>query len=197
MYYLKFLVLSLTTTIPISFIAVCLGFLVAVLVNLLNVRNIKLLNWYIYVFQSIPPLVQLFLAYYGLSFIFSNQWITAIVILGLNFGAYTANALNGLYNGIGKEQLESARVEGATDMTAYRLVLLPQMLMTGKQTIVNNIIDTVKNTALMSTISIVDPFFLSQQMVSSGTASVFELYLSIALVYATLIMIINLIAKVL
>ena len=90
----KILLPGLLYTIPLTLSSFALGFIIAILVAIIRVANVKVLSqicwFYVWVFRGTPLLVQLFIIFYGLPGIGVNIEAVpaAIIAFSLNVGAY-------------------------------------------------------------------------------------------------------------
>ena len=91
--------LGITYTIPLTLISFALGMVIAILVAVTRVMQIKVLSqifkFYVWVFRGTPMLVQLFIIFYGLPNIGLNidAFPSAIIAFNLNIGAYASEGM--------------------------------------------------------------------------------------------------------
>jgi cystine transport system permease protein len=134
-------------------------------------------------------IVQLFVVFYGLPSagidIFANAWVSAITVFSLNTGAYASESIRGAILSVHSGQMEAALSVGMTRWQAYQHVVLPQAARISVPPLSNSFISLVKDTSLASVITIVEAFYLSQQ-IAARTYQVLTLYLLVAFVYAVL-----------
>lgn len=86
---------------------------------------------YVWYFQGVPILVQLFLFYFGLfNFIGINlsAVVAGVLVLGLTSGAYQSQIFRGSILALSRGQFRAASALGMTDGQAIRSVILPQAL---------------------------------------------------------------------
>lgn len=115
--------------------------------------------WFIiWFFRGTPLLLQLFFIYYGLpSFGITLAPLTAAVIgLGLNYSAYLGEIIRGAIQSIDHGQMEAAKAIGMTYGQAMRRVIIPQTYKRLMPPIGNEFIALIKDTALVSTIAMVE-----------------------------------------
>ena len=90
-----------------------LAMVVALFMALVQYANIKVLKqfarFYIWIFRGTPLLVQLFLAYFGLPKlgIVMDAFPCALLVLGLNEGAYCAETLRSALESVSEGQIEA------------------------------------------------------------------------------------------
>ena len=145
---------------------------------------------YVDIFRGTSLLVQLFWLYYALPLIgFSmSPLLTGILALGLNSGAYGAELVRGALQAVSGQQHEAARaLNFSRTHTLWRIVLpqaVPEMMPSFSSLAVQNL----KDTSLVSMITIADLTFKAQELrnLTQDSVSVYGasliLYLAMALV---------------
>ena len=95
-------------------------------------RAVRAFVWvYVWYFQGVPILVQLFLFYFGLfSFVGLNLGAVSagVLVLGLTSGAYQSQIFRGSIQSLSRGQFRAASALGMSDGQAIRTVILPQAL---------------------------------------------------------------------
>jgi cystine transport system permease protein len=139
---------------------------------------------YVSVFRGTPLLVQLFVIYYGLPGIgIEFTPVTAgILALSLNAGAYLSESLRGAILGIGKGQWNAGFSLGLTYPQTLGLVILPQALRTAVPAMSNTLISLIKDTALVSVITVTELMLVTKELISV-TFRPLPLYVAAAVVY--------------
>lgn len=140
-------------------------------------------RFYIWLFRSTPLIVQLYIAFYGLPQIFGDAWIAAIIILSLNVGAYGAESVRGAIISVPKIQFETGLSNGLSNAQVYWHIVLPQAAPVAIPPLSNSFISLFKDTALVSTITIVEPFLFAQQ-VGAEKFHTFNMLILAAIMYA-------------
>ncbi|OHE40613.1 MAG: hypothetical protein A2013_00885 [Tenericutes bacterium GWE2_38_8] len=74
----------------------------------------------------------------------------------INYAAYFTEIMRSGIESIPKDQEESAAVMGASRMTIYRYIIMPQAIRKEVPTITNEVITLIKDTALVTVIAISD-----------------------------------------
>ncbi|MFV0336209.1 MAG: ABC transporter permease [Tropicimonas sp.] len=105
-------------------------------------------DWFIFVFRGSPLFIQFFLAYeafvllpkvgvefslLGIDFNASTRWLTrawlgAVIVLGLNTTAYSAEIFHGALRAVPRGDLEAADAYGLTGWHRFRRITWPTML---------------------------------------------------------------------
>ncbi len=137
-----------------------------------------ILNVYVEVFRGTPMMAQAMFIYYGSAILFGidmTMWFAAFFIVSINTGAYMAETVRGGILSIDEGQTEGAKAIGMTHFQTMLYVILPQALRNIMPQIGNNLIINIKDTCVLSVISVVELFFTSKSV--SGTYYIyFETY---------------------
>ena len=142
-----------------------------------------LLNAYVEIFRGTPMMVQAAFIYYGAAMLFDihmGTWAAALFIVSINTGAYMAETVRGGILSIDPGQTEGAMAIGMNHMQIMTNVILPQALRNIRPQIGNNLIINIKDTCVLSIISVVELFYNVKSIVGA-TYAFFPAY-SIAMV---------------
>ena len=142
-----------------------------------------LLNIYVEIFRGTPMMVQAAFIYYGAAMLFDihmGSWTAALFIVSINTGAYMAETVRGGILSIDPGQTEGAMAIGMNHMQIMTNVILPQALRNIMPQIGNNLIINIKDTCVLSIISVVELFYYVKSIVGA-TYAFFPAY-SIAMV---------------
>ena len=142
-----------------------------------------LLNIYVEIFRGTPMMVQAAFIYYGAAMLFDihmGSWTAALFIVSINTGAYMAETVRGGILPIDPGQTEGAMAIGMNHMQIMTNVILPQALRNIMPQIGNNLIINIKDTCVLSIISVVELFYNVKSIVGA-TYAFFPAY-SIAMV---------------
>lgn len=142
---------------------------------------------YIEVFRGTSALVQLFWFYFvlpqfGLSL---GAFAVAVIVLGLNVGAYGAEVVRGAILAVPRSQWEAAVALNMTRARMLRRIILPQALAAMIPPWGNLLIELLKSTSLVSMIALGDLTFRAQQM-NQATLRTVEIFTLVLLGYLTL-----------
>ena len=146
---------------------------------------------YVEVFRGTPMILQAVFVYYALPYFtnnqvrFSNVWLAAIVVVSINTGAYMAESVRGGILSIDPGQTEGAKAIGMNHFQTMRYVILPQALRNIMPQIGNNFIINIKDTSVLSVISITDLFFVHKSVVGAQY-TYFESATIVMLIYLTM-----------
>lgn len=134
--------------------------------------------------RGIPPLVLILIAFYvlpNLGLLLSPEAAGVMALAGY-FSAYVAVALTGALAAVPPGQTEAGLVVGMTPVQRLVRIVLPQALPIALPVLCGLLIGLVKETALLSVISVGELTFATKQAVSR-TYAPFEVYLVAALLY--------------
>jgi polar amino acid transport system permease protein len=180
----------------LSVCAIVVSWVCGLLVALTNRSPIRLLRYisgfYVWFIRGTPALVQIFIVYFGLPQIGlrMSPFVAGVVALGLNGGAYIAEIVRSGLLAIPKGQMESAQALGMSRTHMMGRIILPQVFRIILPPITNEAITMVKNTSLLSTITVVELTLYSQTIIST-TFRPFEFYIATALIYLAMTTIIS------
>lgn len=182
------LLAGLWITVVLTAGAALLAVLLALIAGLGRISARSAIRWvagcYIEVFRGTSALVQLFWFYFVLPFFgLSLDAMTAgILVLGLNSGAYGAEVVRGAILAVPKGQYEAATSLNMTAAQTLWRVVLPQAIPAMLPPTGNLLIELLKNTALVSLITISDLTF-SAQILRAETLRTVEIFGLVLLMY--------------
>jgi polar amino acid transport system permease protein len=178
---------GLIVTLEISAVAALLALAIGSLLASMRISNFQFLKdiatVYIAIIRGTPLLVQIFIFYFIIATIFElERFLAGAISLGLFFGAYIAEVLRGAIQSIDKGQYEAAKSLGMNYVQTMIYIIMPQALKRALPTLVGEMIALVKDSSLVSVISITDLTKVGREIVAN-TFSPFETWLIIAAVY--------------
>ena len=123
---------------------------------------------YVSLLRGTPSIVQLFLVFFSLPLIGlgGSPVLAAVLAIGLNSAAYTAEVLRANYAMLPRGQREAARVTGLTRFQCWRYVLAPQALRSSLPALVNEFTLIVKTTPLASVIAVTELTYAGQLVIA-------------------------------
>ena len=142
---------------------------------------------YLLFFRGTPLLVQLFIWFFGLPQfgLMLPAFACGVVGLGMYSGAYVSEIVRGAIQSIDRGQNEAARSLGMSSGQAMRQIIIPQAIVRMIPPLGNEFIALIKNSALVSLLTIHDLMHEGQKIISVSYRSL-EVYLVIALIYLVL-----------
>ena len=144
----------------------------------------KLSALYIWFIRGTPALIQVFIVYFGLPQvgIKLDPFTAGILALAFGSGAYVAEIFRSGLKAIPRGQFDGAHSIGLTQRQLYQQVILPQVIRIVVPALTNEAINTLKNTSLLSTITVVELTLHTQTMIAA-TFRPFEFYILAAVLY--------------
>jgi len=181
---------GLYMTLKISVISLFFSIVIGLMTALMRIsdnpfsKNISIL--YIEVIRGTPLLVQIFIVYFFLGTVFDLERFTAgVVALSVFTGAYVAEILRSGIQSVAAGQMEAARSLGMTYPQAMMYVILPQAFRRTLPPMAGQLISLIKDSSLVSVISITDLTKAGREVVS-GSFATFEVWFTVAALYLVL-----------
>jgi polar amino acid transport system permease protein len=142
---------------------------------------------YLVFIRGTPLLVQLFILFFGLPQfgITLPAFACGVLGLGVYSGAYVSEIVRGSIQSIDRGQMEAARSLGMPYRMAMRKVILPQAFVRMIPPLGNEFIALIKNSALVSLLTINDLMHEGEKIISVSYRSL-EVYIVIAFIYLIL-----------
>lgn len=187
-------------TIVLSLVSVLIGLLLGLGAVTMKRSSRKPLRWisnaYTQIIRGTPMILQLIIWLYAfpplgiripsipqLGDVFgSREFLTAVIALGVNSGAYVCELLRGGLDSIDKGQMEAGRSLGLNRRQTMRYIILPQAVKVVLPGLGNEFIQMIKESAIVSTVGIFDVMYTSN-IVKAATYSIFEPLIVIAVIY--------------
>jgi polar amino acid transport system permease protein len=194
------LLLAARWTVSLSLIAFLGGGLVGLLLVTLRLSKlpgmVPLVAAYVQVFQGIPLLVQLFLAYYGLGLfgINTSPWVAAGFGLTLYTSAFLAEIWRGCVESIPRGQWEASESLALNFYEQMRYIIVPQALKIAVPPTVGFLVQVIKGTALASVIGFMELTKVGKT-IANATFSPFLIFSCVAVMYFLLCYPVSLYAK--
>ncbi len=197
---LRNLLLAGRWTVALSLIAFIGGGLVGLLLLLLRLSQVRgvevIVAGYVQIFQGIPLLIQLFLAYYGLGLfgINTSPWVAAAVGLTLYASAFLTEIWRGCVAAIPRGQWEASQSLAMSFGEQLRYIILPQAVKIAIPPTVGFLVQVIKGTALASVIGFMELTKVGKT-IANATFSPFLIFSCVALLYFLLCYPVSLYAK--
>jgi polar amino acid transport system permease protein len=153
----------------------------------------RIYNWpasiFIEVFRNTPVLVQVIWFYYAFPVLIDVQmpgFVAAMLGIGLNATAYSAEIFRAGIQSIERGQWEAARAIGMQYMAVMRRIILPQAIRRMVPAFANRTIETFKATSLASAIAVGELLFRGEELANTIYRPM-EVYTIVAIVFFVLI----------
>ncbi|AGF74435.1 amino acid ABC transporter, permease protein [Bartonella australis AUST/NH1] len=122
------------------------------------------------IFRGLPELLTLFLVYYGLQSLIQttleyfridvifniNAFAASVLALSMVFASFSCEVWLGAFKIFDKSQYEAARALGLSRSTTFFRIVFPQLIRNALPGLFNNWLTLLKDTSLVSTISLMD-----------------------------------------
>jgi len=160
--YLPLFLTGLRYTFFISFVSIGLAIATGILACACRISGIRLIKYpaiaYIEIVRSTPLLVQIYFLYFGLPTLGIKvpEIQTGILALMLNSGAYIAEIIRAGINSVEPGQIEAGVSSGLNYVQRMRFIILPQALGVTVPPLLGQAIVLVKDSALLSLISVAE-----------------------------------------
>ncbi|MFS0562365.1 amino acid ABC transporter permease [Terribacillus sp. 179-K 1B1 HS] len=193
---LPFILEGLPMTIAVAFAGMGIGLLLGFFLAIGRSSRFFFLRWparfYISFMRGTPILVFLFILYQGLPVvqIRLDAFTCAVLAFGLNSAAYIAEVNRGALNSISYGQWESSYALGLNYWQTLTRVIVPQAARVAMPPLTNVFLDLVKATSLAAVITVPE-MFQKAQIVAGRTFDSMTMYITVALVYWPLCIIIS------
>ena len=198
---------GLKNTAIIAVLGLVIGILIGTLIATVRVipkyKTLpKILNgictFYVGFFRGTPMVVQLLLFYYvALPLMGANmESVTvAVVVFGLNSGAYISEIMRSGIQSVDYGQTEGGRSVGLSFPTTMMKIVIPQAIKNILPTLGNEFITLIKETSVVSFVGAMDLYKAFNKM-GSNSYEFMVPYLAMAIIYIVIVCIITLLIKI-
>lgn len=188
----------LSVTLLVWIASIFLGSLFGGLLTAAKIGTIKIwrtmANGYTYIIRCTPPIVLLFIVFYGLPKLIESLFnydindfdraFFAIITFTLLFGGYVSEVFRAAYLAVDKGQYEASVSAGLSPMQSFFHVVLPQAAVIALPSYGNSVINLLKEGALAYTIGLIDFLGKGNLIIAQNFgARGLEIYLVCLLVY--------------
>lgn len=194
---------GLLITIEIAVFGLLIGIVIGTLIGVVRVMpKYKLLPrildkicvFYLEIFRGTPMVVQLLIGYWvllpALGISVNSGVPVAIIVFGMNSGAYVSEIMRGGINSVDIGQLEAGRAVGLPYSVAMIKIVIPQAVKNILPTLGNEFIVLIKETSVVSFIAVTD-LYKSFKQLGDPTYDYVVPYLMLALTYLVLVLLIS------
>lgn len=184
------------TTVRVSVASMILAMVLGLLLALGRMYGPKPVQWlaigYIEFFRGVPVLLLLYTLYFGLPALAKTlglgvsisipAFAVAVIVFGMNYAAYEAEIYRAGLGAIPAGQWEAAASLGMSKFTTFRRIILPQTFRIITPPVTNDFVAMLKDTSLVSTISLND-LTKEQLQVARSYTNYFETGIVAAILY--------------
>lgn len=198
---LPFLLEGVLVTLKFTAFSLACGLPLGILLAFFKISHYRVLSsfatTYISIFRGTPLLVQLSLVFFGLPVLTGHNmtpFVAGVLTFSLNSAAYIAEHIRSGLASIDKGQWEAAELLGLTHQQTFRRIILPQAFRITLPSLVNEWIDLLKESAIVSIIGEAD-LFRRAQVIAAEKYLYFEPYITVAICYFLMVMMLAYLAK--
>ncbi|TCP52248.1 amino acid ABC transporter membrane protein (PAAT family) [Tumebacillus sp. BK434] len=194
MEYMPLFLQGVVVTIEITVISVLLGTILGLFAGMWRLSDSRILRGiasvYVGLFRGTPLFVQILLIHFAVlpTFMETTAFVSGIVALSLNAGAYIAEIFRAGIQSIDRGQMEAARSLGMTKGQTMREVILPQAFRRMLPPLGNEAIMLLKDSSLLAAISLPEVTYYAKLM-QGKTYLAWEPFLTLMLMYLVLTMV--------
>ena len=146
-------------------------------------------SFYIWAIRGTPLLVQILFVYFALPVLVPGanlpDFAAAVVALGLNVGAYNAEAVRAGLLAVPRGQTEAARALGLGRVSVFMDVVFPQAFKISLPPLVSNFVALLKDSSLAYAIGVVE-LSMAGARVQAESFKPVPVFLTVALIYLAL-----------
>ena len=186
-----------------------MGLIIGILIGIATIRVIpkykvlpRVLNaictFYVALFRGTPMVVQLLVFYYVVLPIIGTNLPSvsvAIVVFGLNSGAYISEIMRSGIQSVDYGQMEGGRSVGLSFSTTMMRIVIPQAVKNILPTLGNEFIALIKETSVVSFVGATD-LYVAFSYIGSNSYEFMVPYITMALIYIVIVCIITLLIKI-
>lgn len=175
-------------TVELTVLAILLGTILALVITFCKIGKIKTLNkfgdFYTWLFRGTPLLIQLFVIYYGLPQLGTKftSFTAAVIGLTINISAYITEIIRAAIQSIDSGQWEASKALGMNYWQTMFLIIIPQSIKRMLPPMSNEFIALLKDTSLVSAISMGD-LMRKSQLIYTATYKPLEVFLLATILY--------------
>lgn len=203
----------LPVTLQITALSMIFGLIFGLILAIIKINRIPVLSQITAVFVSFirgtPLIVQLYLTYTGIPLLlkyynYTNgtdynvnnvpAMIFVLVTFSFNEAAYNSESIRAAIQSVDKGQIEAAQSLGMTYGQVLKRIILPEAFVVALPTLGNTLIGLMKGTSLAFVCAVVE-ITAAAKIIAGSNYRYFEVYLSLAIVYWFLTIIIEQIIK--
>ncbi|MCX8617430.1 amino acid ABC transporter permease [Gilliamella sp. B2923] len=203
----------LPVTLFITVFSMLFGVMLGLVVAVIKMHKIPVLSQLAAIFVSFirgtPLLVQLYLSFYGIpvllryvNYLYDTNYnvngispmIFVLIAFSLNEAAYNSETIRAALQSVNKGQIEAAQSLGMTYSQLLRRIVIPEAFLVALPNLGNTLIGLLKGTSLAFVCSVTEMTGRGKTL-AGHSYRYFEVYISLALIYWGLTIIIELMVK--
>lgn len=157
----------------------------------------KIATFYVSLFRGTPIVVQLLVFYYVMMPLLNirlTSVIVAVVVFGMNSGAYISEIMRAGILSVDPGQMEGGRSVGLSYGTTMFKIIIPQAVKNILPTLGNEFIALIKETSVVSFVGAMD-LYVAFGKIGSNNYEYMVPYIVMALIYIVIVLVISLAIK--
>ncbi len=188
-------------TLKIASLAAIFGLAGGIALGLIALGGWTWARWlvraYVDFIRGTPLLIQIFIFFFGLPLmgLRLGEFWAGVIALSFNCAAYVSEIVRGTVGAVEKGQTEAAKSIGMTQDKILLYILLPQSIRPMVPALTNDVITLLKNTSLLSVISVYELTRSGQAIIASHFAPL-EIFALLAIYYYAIISVLSYISRV-
>jgi His/Glu/Gln/Arg/opine family amino acid ABC transporter permease subunit len=194
---------GLRITLELSVLSLVFSLALGLVIALCRMSPFRLLKGFAYVYVAVFRALSLYIyvlwIYFGIAGVFGVNFTpleAGVIALTIMNSAYMAEIYRSALGSVDPGQREAATSLGFGRVRGFATVIFPQGVRIAIPSLINQFIDIVKDSSIVSIIGTADLFGVTNRMVSYYRAP-FELYTLVAFFYLTMVLAISALAAVL
>lgn len=200
---LTFIPLGMLVTLKYALLSVFFGLIIGTILALFRLSSYRTLRFfsisYLSIIRGTPLLLQLFIMYFAMPALLGikiSAFVAGIIAFSMNSGAYVSEIIRAGIESVDKGQFEAAKSLGMSHRLMMRHIIMPQAIRNILPSLVNEAINMVKESSIISVIGEAD-IMRRANIVSAEQYSYLEPLAVAAVCYYILVTILSLLAKIL
>ena len=192
---------GLKTTVIMAGASLFFAFVIGLILAIFALSKIKILEVfytvYVYIVRGVPVMIFGLFLFFGIGALLNikfNPLLASIITLSINASAYLAEIFRGGIQAVDVGQVEAARSLGLGYFRTMGLVVVPQAIKIMIPPIINQFITTMKDTSILSVISVRE-LTMNSQIIIARNYRPFEVYSYAAIMYLVVIIALSVLAK--
>ncbi|MDO5642126.1 MAG: amino acid ABC transporter permease [Paracoccus sp. (in: a-proteobacteria)] len=184
-------------TMQIAVLSMLIGILLAVMLTMFRRSGSRILSGFattwVEIARNTPALFQIYMAHFGMAGlgIYINPYNSLLFGIAFNNAGYLAENFRGALKAIPETQTRAGRSLGMSDLQAFRLIVLPQMIRIAFPTITNQMVWAVLMTSLGVTVSMASDLYGVTQAINAVNFRTFELFSMAAVIFYLIVKVIQ------
>lgn len=198
---LMFIAEGAIVTLEYSIISVFFGLIIGIILAIAKTSRFRFVrlfcSFYTSVFRGTPLLIQLTIIYFLTPSLFGiklSVFVAGVIAFSLNSGAYVSEIIRAGIEGLDKGQFEAAKALGIPTYMAMRDIILPQAIRKILPSLINELVNLLKESAIISMLGEMD-LMRRAQVVAAEKFDYFTPMITAALCYYILVFIFSTLAS--